>query len=348
MIELYKRLARGCKTVNQLNRAHIALDRLMTPLELMGLRAELRRRGWVAQRVSQVRNLPKKAHRLLIASLTTVQDDKFVASAPPLTGIDKLSLSKAWIDELHRKFALAGKDSPEPFVRRRLRQAVWIFKSDCDRRQKMLLICFSGNGQRPMMPMPVFLQHIDGRATDVAYLRTEQRAGYRKGIRGVANDLHASIAALEGLLDVREYRRVATIGMSGGALPAILAGLQLGVDAILSVGPNSPNDDRWTGFVKGKGATDLFRRFASGSTKTPEVYLVHGAKSARDAAAATVIASCIQVRDIKSVPNARHGALYPLVKRGQFGDLLRSTVFNWPATRDRSASRGTQLNEFAK
>src|SRR5262245_15422035 len=204
----------------------------MTPLELMGLRWELRRRGSVAQRVSQLRNLPKKAHRLLFASLTTVQNDTLVASAtPPLTAIDKLSLSKAWLDELHRKFAFAGKDSPEPFVRRRLRQAVWLFKSDYDRRQKMLLICFSGNGQRLMMPMPVFLQHIDGQATDVAYLRTEKHAGYRKGIRGVADDLHASVAALEGLLDVREYGRVATIGTSGGGLPAILAGLRLGVDA---------------------------------------------------------------------------------------------------------------------
>ena len=272
MIELYKRLARGCKTVNQLNRTHIALERLMTPLELMGLRSELRRRGWVAQRVNRLR---KKARRLLNARLTTVQDDKFtvqddkfVASALPFTGIDKLNSSMAWIDELNRTFALAGKDSPEPFVRRRLRQAVWIFKSDCDRRQKTLLISFSGNAQRLMMPLPVFLQHIDGRATDVAYLRTEKHAGYRKGILGVANDFHASIASLEGLLNVRAYRRVATIGTSAGALPAILAGLQLAVDAVLSVGPNSPNEDRWTGFAKGNGATDLFRRFASASIKT--------------------------------------------------------------------------------
>jgi hypothetical protein len=180
-----------------------------------------------------------------------------------------------------------------------------------------------------MMPMPVFLQHIDGRATDVAYLRTEH-TGYWKGIRGIADELEASIAALEGLLNMRDYDRVAIMGTSGGALPAILAGLQLRVDAVLSVGPDNPNDIRWKASMKGKGITTLFRRFASANAKIPEVHLVCGAESVQDVAAVAVIASCIQVRDITRVPNAKHDCLYPLLQRGQFRDLLQSTLFNRP------------------
>jgi hypothetical protein len=339
VIEFYSRLAGRCGTINQLNRVHVALEQRMTPCELVDLRSDLRRRGWAAQNtirlrdVTQLANLPKKAYRLLTGSRKTDPADKTVAWTRPITDIERLGWSKGWIDGLYGKYALAGTASPEPFVRRRLRRAVWMFKSDGDQRQKRLLICFSGNTQRLMMPIPVFLQHVDARTTDIAYLQTERHAGYRKGIRGVANDLDASIAALEGLLRLHEYDRVATLGTSGGALPAILAGLRWGVDAVLSAGPNDPNDVRWTRFMQGRGTSDLFRHFAKDSAKIPEIYLVCGAESPRDVAAATAIASSIQIRDFRSVPHAKHGALFSLVQRRQFGDLLRSTVFNCSTAR---------------
>ncbi len=342
MIELYLRLAQGCKTGNQLNALHIALERRMTPLEFTGLRSELRRRAWIAHNINRLRNLSKQAGRLLGAAVKTAKGEKPVEArtykASVLTGIDKLSLAKVWMDDLHGKFAYAGKHAPEPFRRRRLRHSVWTFSSGLDRRQKILLICFSGNAQRLMMPTPVFLQHIDARGADIAYLRTESLTGYRQGIRGVADDLDASIAVLDGLLNVRDYGVVATMGTSGGALPAILAGLRLGADAVLSVAPNNPNEARWTELGNAKGLSELWRRCAVAGTKTPEVNLVYGGKSEKDAVAASVIASCIGVREIRIVPGAPHGALEPLVERGQFGDLLRSTVLRWPAAPSGAAS----------
>jgi hypothetical protein len=320
VIELYKRLARGCNSINQLNEIHVSFEKRITPLELTTLRSELTalaRRGRFTQKVN----------RLLKPAIKNVWGNEAIPLVGPSAGPNTLNSSKAWIDKLHRKFTLAGKKPPEPFMRRRLLHGVWTFESGRDLRQKTLLICFSGNAQRLMLPTPVFLQHIDAQTTDVVYLRTEKHCGYRKGILGVAGELDASIAALECLLRVREYRRVATIGTSGGALPAILAGLQLSVDAVLSIGPNNPNDVRWTEFTKGGGAPDLFRRFADASKRVPNVHLVHGADSEKDAASVEAIASCIQVHGITSVPNARHNALYPLVTRGQFRHLLMSTLF---------------------
>jgi hypothetical protein len=324
MIELYKRLSRSCNTFNQLNRALLLLEKRMTPLELFGLRSDLRLCGRASPRVNRLGSFPKEPPRSLTANSTV-----------PQHAVDRFGVSIAWIDELYRKFCLAGKHSPEPFMRLRLRHAVWTFRSDSDSTQKMLLICFTGNAQRLMMPLPVFLQHLDARTTDVAYLLTEKHAGYRKGIRGITDDLDTSIAALECLLNVRGYDRVAIIGTSGGGLPAILAGLQLGVDAVLSVGPNNPNDSRWTAFTEANGATDLFRRFSARNTRAPVVYLAYGAEVERDVTATAVIASCIEVRDIWSVPNAGHCCLYPLVQRGRFGDLLKSTICNWPAPQTR-------------
>ena len=323
MFELYKRLARGCKTINQLNRVHISLERRLTPLELMRLRSELAaqpKSGWLALKVERLLN-------------AAGSDNTIVQLFEPLAGSNTLETSRAWIDKLHRKFLLSGDARPQPFVRRRLDKGLSLFECRSDRSQKTLLIGFSGDAERLMMPTTVFLQHLDARTTDFVLLRTVKRLGYRSGVRGVASDLEASAAALESLLDSRAYGRVATIGTSTGGLPAILVGLRMGVDATLSIGPNNPNDVRWTQFTKDRGITELFRYFAGANTRLPDVHLVHGADRPKDVAAVQAITSRIQVRSIRSVPDASHNALYPLVERGQLRDLLRSTVIIPPGTR---------------
>jgi hypothetical protein len=322
VFELYKRLARGCTTINQLNRVHIALERRLTPLNVMRLRSELAaqpKSGWLALKVERLLNAADS-------------DNKIVRVLAPLAGSNTLETSRAWIDKLHLKLRLSGDARPQPFVRRRLDKGLSLFECRADRSQKTLLIGFSGDAARLMMPTSMFLQHLDARTTDFVLLYTEKRLGYRNGVRGIAGDLEASAAALENLLDSRAYGRVATIGASSGALPAILVGFRMGADATLSIGPNDPNNVRWSQFTKDRGVTDLFRHFAGANSRLPDVHLVYGADEPRDAAAVQAIASRIQVRSIRSVPDAKHNVLFPLAEREQLRDLLRSTVTEPPAT----------------
>jgi len=116
------------------------------------------------------------------------------------------------------------------------------------------------------------------------------------------------------------------MGTSGGGLPAILAGLRLGADAVLAAGPNSPADERWTELSDGQGGAELFRRFAGAQARVPDIHLVYGAFAKKDKESARAIASCVPVKSVTKVPETGHAVLFPLVERGKFRKLLRRTV----------------------
>jgi hypothetical protein len=319
MIELYTRLTRCCSSENQFNKVHIALENRMTPLEAAELCAALRG--------SRSARLPSRARRgpVRLALRLFRPFRRRHAATRPETDAAPSTHSKAWISKLWKKMALAG-GQPAAFVRRRLHHGVSRFEGQGRRDRKTLLICFSGNAHRVMMPWPVFLQHIDVKRADVVYLRTVKNRGYRSGIRGLADDLAESIDALERLVECRTYRKVSVMGTSGGGLPAILAALRLGADAVLAAGPNSPADERWTELSDGRGGAELFRRFAGAQVRLPDIHLVYGAFAKKDKESARAIASCVPVKSVTKVPETGHAALFPLVERGKFRKLLRRTV----------------------
>ena len=242
--------------------------------------------------------------------------------------IDTRELSKAWLTKLHDQYLLAaGSNAPAPFVRKRLGRAVVIYEAGGDRAAKTLVVCFSGNFQRMMMPTPVFLQSIDASSADVVLLRTEKHKGYRTGIQGLTSDLPSSLAALKTLLRFDEYRRVVTVGTSGGAMPALLSALYWHVDACLSVSPNNPEDDRWRSFTDGEGAAGLCQHFGMGENPPP-VHIVYGENSIKDAESARVIESILPSVSLVPVPGAGHIALFPLLERGELGGVLQRVLFH--------------------
>jgi hypothetical protein len=319
MIALHRRLARGCQSLNQLNAVHLALEFRMTPLDVMAI--------WSGLMQEARPTWPKRAWRRLLRHCARLPLLGKAALVSRLQAERRLRAhANGWISKQRQMLEFVGDVPPSPFVRRRLRCAVSLYADGASPRGKTLLICFSGNAYRLMMPTPLFLQHIDPRLVDVAYLRTDRHHGYRNGIRGVGESLESAIDGLVHLLDLRAYGRVAAVGTSGGGLPAILAGLRLGADAVLAAGPNSPEDRRWATLSNREGAASLFRRFASHRRRAPAIHLVHGADNRRDEESAKLIASCVSVQSITAVPGADHGCLYELVQRRQFGPLLKSTV----------------------
>lgn len=217
-------------------------------------------------------------------------------------------------------------------MRHRLRQRLTLFTTGGSRSDKTLAICFSGRAQRMMMPLPVFLQHIDAAQVDVAFMRDPTRNSYRQGIGGVADSLEASIDRLGDILGVDDYRSAVSIGTSGGGIPAIMSALRLNLDAALSVGGNHPDDPRWLA-ADGTGLRQLFRRLVDASAGNPEIFLAFGSDCLKDRHAAEAFSSVVPARLIAlSIPNGsvEHNALHPLARSGGLAGLLASTVFRKP------------------
>ncbi|MFT6420702.1 MAG: pimeloyl-ACP methyl ester carboxylesterase [Porticoccus sp.] len=319
MNKLYKRLAARCQSPNQLNKLHITLENRMTPLELAALRGEfITRKGnsWLWKKIIQAFF---RIRRNILGKDSVVR--KYIS-------INTRELSKVWLAKLHDQYLLAaGNNAPAPFVRKRLGRAVVIYEAGGDRAGKTLVVCFSGNFQRMMMPTPVFLQSIDANNADVVLLRTEKHKGYRTGIQELTSDLQSSLAALKILLKFDEYRRVVTVGTSGGAMPALLSALYWQADACLSVSPNNPEDDRWHSFADGEGAPGLFKHFGMGE-KPPPVHIIYGENSIKDAESAGVIESILPSVRLVPVPGAGHVALFPLLERGELGGVLQRALFD--------------------
>lgn len=331
MNKLYKRLAARCKSPNQLNKLHIALENRMTPLELAGLWGEfITRKGRGTGK--WYRWLWKIIIRVFFRIRINILGKGGVVKK--YISINTNDLWKIWLAKLHDQYLLAaGNSAPAPFERKRLKQAVWIYGNNSDRARKTLVVCFTGNFQRMMMPTPVFLQSIDANHADVVLLRTEKNKGYRAGIQGLTSDLQSSLAALKTLLKFDEYSRVVTVGASGGGMPALLSALHWNADACLCVGPNNPEDDRWRSFTDGEGPRGLFKHFGMG-TKPPPVHVLYGEGSKKDAESARVIESTLSSVKLVPVPGSGHVALFPLLERGELGGVLQKTLFDTPAPRD--------------
>lgn len=326
MLALYHRLAHRCQTRNQLNKVHIALENRMTPNELLELWRHYHRTKHANPLSLAAAKLLQKTKRALFAGNTWASIGSGAAPGSQEMG------AREWTDKLQQKLLLAGNRSAADFARERLAHSAGRYSNGSPRHDKTLLFCFSGNAHRMMMPMPLFLQHLDPNEVDVVYLRTEKHAGYRTGIRGIGNCLPSSINHLMERCQVQDYARIAIAGTSGGGMPALLAALQMGAAAVIAVGANSPDDPRWEEYRQGGNGADLFRHFIRDPETLPAIHLVHGADHPRDGIANQCIADYITVSSITSVENSGHAALFPLVERGQFHALLRSTILPVPVT----------------
>jgi hypothetical protein len=264
----------------------------------------------VRTRINKVR---RKLPRRLLGTLT---DDDIARGA------------HEWVQRMNGLVALGGKPNPEPYVRTRLAREMAIYTGPGVRADKTLLILFAGNAQRVMLPLPVFIQHLDARQTDVVLLRDPQRAAYRHGLWGVASTLDDLAEALRTWTHAPEYRAVEVLGTSGGGLPAVMVALQLGATAVVSVGGNGPDDARWARHG-GIPPRQRLRELRAGPGKGVKVTLAFGAQSPRDETAARELAELIDARCLPVSDPDRpvgHGALFPLAQRGRLADFLETAL----------------------
>ena len=92
--------------------------------------------------------------------------------------------SLAFCERLLAMCDTAGKRAAEPFLRRRLSRAHTLYQGPDQSQHKELLIAVTGAARRMMVPVPVFLQHLDARRFDVLLLQDRNRDSYQRGLAG--------------------------------------------------------------------------------------------------------------------------------------------------------------------
>jgi len=310
MIDVYRRAARRCRTLNQFNALHIALENRITPLELMALRAA--QGPWF-----HLRRLQQRGQRLL-RKVGLSADDPM----PPG------ELRDRWLREQLGLYRHSAKAQPEPYQRRRLSRHLRLYSAGGPRHDKNLLICFVGSSQRPFLPVPVFLQHVDAAANDVLMVGYPRGKGHRHGLPELGSTLEQTIDKLRDIADIHSYRHCAAIGTSGGGTPAILTALRLGLPVVLSAGGGSPSDPRWFAAL-GEEAGDRARHYAQAATVQPRVVLAFGIDQPKDVAAAQAFAACIPA-ELWPVSDGRlqvlHNVFSPLLKRRHLRGFLEAAM----------------------
>jgi len=206
-------------------------------------------------------------------------------------------------------------DCPQRFQRAVLADNVLLYRDPAaNHTQKTLLIGFTGNARRLMMPIAMFLQCLDAHLWDVLLLRKGlEQSNYLQGVRGIAGNFPDLADYLRKAVPADKYRRVMTYGTSGGGFAAILGALLLGAARGVSVCGALPQLDPLH--------AQLVER-SSPSSETNQFHYIYGAQSETDRQSALALQNKFggRLHPVQGVND--HYVLKPMLKAGQFQTFL--------------------------
>ena len=222
--------------------------------------------------------------------------------------------SVAWLERL-RSLCPEVFTAPQHFERRVLNAHVTGYEShDVSKGNKSLLLSFCGNAQRLMMPVSIFLQFVDCRKWDVVVVKKSKGTSYMDGLDGVGVNFTSTTDYLKAAIAPAQYRRLVTLGTSGGGFPAILAAISMGADRGISVGGSSPRS-----FVPDKA-------LAQNERPKRDLRFVHGAGCISDRESAMSMAMQFGGRVHEVGEANQHNVLKPLLRRGLLADFLSAII----------------------
>jgi hypothetical protein len=229
--------------------------------------------------------------------------------------------SRLWLEKI-RRWTPHLFDAPQHYERVAFSEHVILYQDhESDLRDKGLLVAFSGNARRLMMPVCVFLQHVDSRRWDIVVLKKCARNSYLLGLHGVATDFPDLVAYVQTTFSSAQYRRMVTLGTSSGGFPAAWAAVLLGADRGISVCGRAPRP---------LPALSMGDRPVThqDTTARDEVDLcfVYGADCVPDHQAALSLLDLFggRLRPVTEVDG--HGVLGQLLKRGQFAEFVEEML----------------------
>lgn len=244
--------------------------------------------------------------------------------------IPQKELFLKWITQTSAGFERSGKTHAEPFRRSCVDAHMRFFsQSNSDHRNKTLIVAVTGAAQRMMMPLPLFLQHLDAANCDILLPKYPKGPGFRHGLPGFDQSFEGMLERL-GSLPFSKYHKVVSIGTSGGALPALLLALRYQFHAGMCVGMTGPSDPRWMSAIDG-GPSRLVGDLLRVTDQIPKVFLVTGESAVEDVEAASKWSQVLPDSKVLTISNPSHpvwhNALIPLIHNGSFQSFLHHSLF---------------------
>ena len=162
-----------------------------------------------------------------------------------------------------------------------------------------------------MMPLPFVLQCFDAAGWDVAVIRKPRGSSYLRGLRGESDNFVDFVRHLENVTCRKQYRRVVTLGTSGGGFAAILAALFMDAACGVSIGGGSVPKS----YVDGEFLVPQVR-------PQPDLRYVYGADYQKDRDSAISMAKLFG-GSLYPIDGADvHNVLKPLLERGRLAKFL--------------------------
>lgn len=188
---------------------------------------------------------------------------------------------------------------------------------------KTLVIGFSGNMQRLMIPTYRFLMCLDSEKFDLLVLRDRARKCFLSGIDGMEGDIDTIANRLRDLAVNSGYADVITFGTSGGALPAIYVALKNSFSKAVAVGVASP--------ARHAILADKLRAVIAQNEDSPRTRLVLSYSSAinrDDDSARQVSAIAPWAERMENRHGETHNLLHDLFLRGELKTFLSDVIAN--------------------
>jgi acyl carrier protein len=209
-----------------------------------------------------------------------------------------------WLWRTGLRLRLARHRRSQAWSRRPLTAHLDLYDSDgSDTSGKTLIVGFSGNKMRLMLPAWNILVHLDPGSYSLLIVCDPARGHFAAGVPGLGRDLPDLAHTLAG--HAKGYARTMALGTSAGGLASIAVAELNRWDGAVTVGADRPS-------AHPEIAT-LFQAFSSGAVRTRVCY---GADRARDAEAAQEIAAILGTAELEPYHGVRqHNLLLHLMRR---------------------------------
>lgn len=283
MLETFVAQVARCATVNQMQRLIISLEMILAPGEVARLAADVRERG-----------------------------------------IGLPDVVAKWLDRMQELIRRDGA-APEGYVRQSLTDGATFYAAPgapAERAARTLVLAFTGDAHRLMMPIALFLQNCPASRYEFLVAYDAAHAFYLRGIPGLGDTLPATLDRLAAMVPPSRYRRAVSFGTSAGGLAAVWAAVALGLDRGVSVGGVTPSEVERRVQTQELSTDEFDAAIRRREGRLPEVLLVHGEGAERDTRKAHEMSEIVPAQRIAVAGCMDHNVLYELWKRHELRALL--------------------------
>jgi hypothetical protein len=132
---------------------------------------------------------------------------------------------RTWLNKM-RKLSPAMFYEPRPFLRHPVGKNFFLYRHPQSHpANRGLLVAITGNAQRLLLPVSLFLQAVDSARWDVLVVIKKKGTSYLDGMDGIAPDFPGVVRHIEAAFTPSAYRRTVTFGVSNGGFPSAWAAL---------------------------------------------------------------------------------------------------------------------------